>query len=53
MPVSLRACFKGSDGPGAGETFAAMTKGLCEILAARASTKQEFRIDRTVIGAAP
>jgi type VI secretion system protein len=35
----------------AGETFAAMTKGLCEILAARASTKQEFRIDRTVIGA--
>jgi type VI secretion system protein len=35
----------------AGETFAAMTKGLCEILAARAITKQEFRIERTVIGA--
>jgi type VI secretion system protein len=35
----------------AGETFAAMTKGLREILAARASTKQEFRIERTVIGA--
>jgi type VI secretion system protein len=36
----------------AGETFALMARGLTEILAARASTKQEFRIDRTVIGAA-
>jgi type VI secretion system protein len=35
----------------AGEIFAAMTKGLREILAARASTKQEFRIERTVVGA--
>lgn len=35
----------------AGETFATMIKGLSEILAARASTKQEFRIERTTIGA--
>lgn len=35
----------------AGRAFAAMTKGLSEILAARASTKQEFRIERTTIGA--
>jgi type VI secretion system protein len=34
-----------------GEIFAAMVKGLIEILAARASTKQEFRIERTMIGA--
>jgi type VI secretion system protein len=36
----------------AGEILATMTRGLAEILAARASTKQEFRIERTVIGAA-
>jgi type VI secretion system protein len=35
----------------AGETFVAMTEGITAILAARASTKQEFRIERTVIGA--
>jgi len=35
----------------AGETFATMIKGLSEILAARANTKQEFRIERTTIGA--
>ncbi len=35
----------------AGETFATMVKGLSEILAARATTKQEFRIERTTIGA--
>jgi type VI secretion system FHA domain protein len=35
----------------AGETFATMAKGLAEILAARASIKQEFRIERTTIGA--
>ena len=35
----------------AGEILATMTRGLAEILAARASTKQEFRIERTVIGA--
>ncbi len=35
----------------AGTTLAAMVKGLMEILAARASTKQEFRIERTTIGA--
>ena len=34
-----------------GETYAAMTRGLIEILAARATTKQEFRIERTTIGA--
>jgi type VI secretion system protein len=36
----------------AGEMLQAMTKGLMEILAARANTKQEFRIERTMIGAA-
>jgi type VI secretion system protein len=36
----------------AGETLATTVKGLTEILAARASTKQEFRIDRTTIAAA-
>ena len=35
----------------AGEIFATMTRGLADILAARASTKQEFRIERTTIGA--
>jgi type VI secretion system FHA domain protein len=34
-----------------GEIFGAMIKGLIDILAARASTKQEFRIERTMIGA--
>jgi len=36
----------------AGEMLQATTQGLMEILAARANTKQEFRIDRTMIGAA-
>jgi type VI secretion system FHA domain protein len=36
----------------AGEMLQATTKGLMEILAARANTKQEFRIERTMIGAA-
>lgn len=36
----------------AGEMLLAMARGLIEILAARASTKQEFRIERTMIGAA-
>ena len=35
----------------AGEVLAATLAGLSEILAARASTKQEFRIERTLIGA--
>jgi type VI secretion system FHA domain protein len=35
----------------AGETLAATVKGLTEILAARSTTKQEFRIERTTIGA--
>lgn len=36
----------------AGEALALALKGLFEVLAARASTKQEFRIERTTIGAA-
>jgi type VI secretion system FHA domain protein len=36
----------------AGEMLLATAKGLMEILAARANTKQEFRIERTMIGAA-
>jgi type VI secretion system protein len=36
----------------AGAALAATVKGLTEILAARANTKQEFRIERTMIGAA-
>jgi type VI secretion system FHA domain protein len=36
----------------AGEALAIVVKGLCDVLAARASTKQEFRIERTMIGAA-
>jgi type VI secretion system protein len=36
----------------AGEALALALKGLAEILAARASTKEEFRIERTAIGAA-
>jgi type VI secretion system protein len=36
----------------AGEMLQAMSRGLIAILAARASTKQEFRIERTMIGAA-
>ena len=35
----------------AGEVLVAMIKGLSEILAARATTKQEFRIERTMIEA--
>jgi type VI secretion system protein len=35
----------------AGEALALALKGLAEILAARASTKQEFRIERTAISA--
>lgn len=34
-----------------GETIAVTVKGLTEILAARSSTKQEFRIERTTLGA--
>lgn len=34
-----------------GEILRATIKGMIEILAARASTKQEFRIERTTIGA--
>jgi type VI secretion system protein len=36
----------------AGEALALALKGLAEILAARASTKEEFRIERTTVGAA-
>jgi type VI secretion system protein len=36
----------------AGETFTIMVAGIAELLAARTSTKQEFRIERTTIGAA-
>jgi type VI secretion system protein len=36
----------------AGDVLVAMIKGLSEILASRASTKQEFRIERTMIEAA-
>jgi type VI secretion system protein len=36
----------------AGEVLVATIKGLSEILAARATTKQEFRIERTMIEAA-
>jgi type VI secretion system protein len=35
----------------AGEALAVTVKGLTEILAARSTTKQEFRIERTTIGA--
>jgi type VI secretion system protein len=35
----------------AGETLQALVKGITEVLAARASTKQEFRIERTTVGA--
>src|SRR5262249_19000013 len=35
----------------AGETFMMMVAGIGELLAARTSTKQEFRIERTTIGA--
>lgn len=36
----------------AGEIFMMMVAGIGELLAARTSTKQEFRIERTTIGAA-
>jgi len=35
----------------AGEALRTVAKGLMEVLAARANTKQEFRIERTMIGA--
>jgi type VI secretion system protein len=35
----------------AGEALVATVRGLTEILAARSTTKQEFRIERTMIGA--
>jgi type VI secretion system FHA domain protein len=35
----------------AGEALRTVVKGLMEVLAARANTKQEFRIERTMVGA--